>query len=154
MASITRIFDIPYYQLERNNKAICFATKRNGKWINTSTKEYIDQANAVSRALLHLGIQKNDKIAVISSTNRSEWNIMEIGILQTGAQNVPVYPTIAESDYEYILNHCEAQYCFISDESILEKINSIRHNLPHLKEIYSFDPLNSIKNWKELLEIG
>ena len=55
-----------------------------------------------------MGIQKDDKIALISSNNRTEWNIMDIGILQTGAQNVPIYPTIAEEDYEYILNHSEA----------------------------------------------
>jgi long-chain acyl-CoA synthetase len=48
-----------------------------------------------------MGIKKNDKIAVISSSNRTEWNIMDIGVLQTGAQNVPI-PTITEDDYEYI----------------------------------------------------
>jgi long-chain acyl-CoA synthetase len=63
---------------------------------------------------------KNDKIAVISSSNRTEWNIMDIGILQTGAQNVPIYPTITEDDYEYILNHSE-QYFFVSDAEILQK---------------------------------
>jgi long-chain acyl-CoA synthetase len=65
--------------------------------------------------------KKNDKIAVISSSNRTEWNIMDIGILQTGAQNVPIYPTITEDDYEYILNHSGAIYCFVSDAEILQK---------------------------------
>jgi long-chain acyl-CoA synthetase len=71
------------------------------------TQEYIEQANAVSRYIAN-GNQKNDKIAVISSSNRTEWNIMDIGVLQTGAQNVPIYPTITEDDYEYILNHSGA----------------------------------------------
>jgi long-chain acyl-CoA synthetase len=55
--------------------------------IKTSTQEYIEQANAVSSITLRMGIKKNDKIAVISSSNRTEWNIMDIGVLQTGAQN-------------------------------------------------------------------
>jgi long-chain acyl-CoA synthetase len=59
-----------------------------------------------------MGIKKNDKIAVISSSNRTEWNIMDIGVLQTGAQNVPIYPTITEDDYEYILNHSGAILLF------------------------------------------
>ncbi|MGG7037121.1 MAG: AMP-dependent synthetase/ligase, partial [Flavobacterium sp.] len=154
MVPITRIFDIPYYQLAKNNKAICFASKRNGQWEKTSTKEYINEANAISRGLIRLGVEKNDKIAVISSTNRTEWNITDIGVLQVGAQNVPIYPTISAEDYGYILNHCEAKYCFVSDEEVLQKIKSIQPNLKYLKEIYSFDKIKDVKNWAELLELG
>lgn len=106
MIPITRLFDFPYYQLEKNNIPNCLVTKYDGVWVQTSTQEYIDKSNAISRALLRLGVQKNDKIAIISSNNRTEWNIMDIGSLQTGAQTVPIYPTISEEDYEYILNHC------------------------------------------------
>ena len=154
MTSITRLFDFPYYQLEKNNIQDCLVTKYNGVWIKTSTQEYIDKANAISRALLQLGIQKNDKIAIISSSNRTEWNIMDIGALQIGAQTVPVYPTIAAEDYEYILNHSEATYCFVSDNVVLEKLKSVQHNLHLLKEIYSFDEITGCKNWKELLVLG
>lgn len=116
---IKRLFDFPYYQLEKYNLKNTFVTKYNGKWEATSTKEYIAKANAISRGLLRLGVNKNDKIAVISTTNRTEWNICDIGILQIGAQNVPIYPTISKEDYEYVLNHSEATYCFVSDESVL-----------------------------------
>ena len=154
MISITRLFDFPYYQLEKNNLSACLVTKYNGKWIETSTQEYIDKANAISRALLRLGIEKNDKIAIISSSNRTEWNVMDIGALQTGAQTVPIYPTISEEDYEYILNHSEAQYCFVSDEEVLRKVNLIKKNVPKLKEVYSFNEIVGCKNWAELLVLG
>ena len=87
-----------------------YAIKYNGEWVKTSTQEYIDKANAVSRAFIRLGVQKNDKIALISSTNRTEWNIFDIGSLQVGAQTVPIYPTIASEDYEYILNDWTSAY--------------------------------------------
>ncbi|MPT33762.1 MAG: long-chain fatty acid--CoA ligase, partial [Flavobacterium sp.] len=103
MTDVTRLFDFPYYQLEKYNLPDALVTKYNGEWIKTSTQEYLDKANALSRALLRMGIQKNDKIAIISSNNRTEWNITDIGVLQTGAQTVPVYPTISEEDYQYIL---------------------------------------------------
>ena len=154
MASITRLFDFPYHQLEKYNIPDALATKVNGEWEKTSTEEYVKKANAISRALLRLGLQKNDKIAVISSNNRSEWHIMDIGILQTGAQNVPVYPTITEEDYEYILNHSEVIYCFVSDEEVLNKVNAIKANVPKLKEVYSFNDISGCKNWNELLELG
>lgn len=154
MTSISRLFDFPYYQLENYNIPNALVTKQNGKWINTSTQEYVDKANTISRGLLRLGIQKNDKIAIISSNNRTEWHIMDIGTLQTGAQTVPIYPTISESDYEYILNHSEAMYCFVSDEEVLQKVRLIQKNVPNLKEVYSFNEIEGCKNWKEVLELG
>ena len=155
MTNITRLFDFPYYQLEKfNSISDALVTKQNGEWVKTSTQEYIDNANAISRALLRLGVNKNDKIAVISTNNRTEWNITDIGILQTGAQNVPIYPTISEDDYEYILNHSGAIYCFISDSEVLRKINLIRDKVPYLKEVYSFNSIEGCKNWSDLLELG
>jgi long-chain acyl-CoA synthetase len=154
MTNITRLFDFPYYQLEKNNIPDCLVTKYNGEWVKTSTQEYINKSNAISRALLRLGVQKNDKIAIISSSNRTEWNIMDIGSLQVGAQTVPIYPTISPEEYEYVLNHSESKYCFVSDQGVLDKLNAIKHNIPSLKEVFSFDEIMGCKNWKELLELG
>ncbi len=154
MIQITRLFDFPYYQLEKNNIPDCLVTKYNGEWIKTSTQEYIDKSNAISRAFIRLGVQKNDKIALISSTNRTEWNIFDIGSLQVGAQTVPIYPTIASEDYEYILNHSESSYCIVSDQVVYDKLIAIKNNVPTLKDIYSFDEISGCKNWKELLTLG
>ncbi|WP_395056478.1 AMP-dependent synthetase/ligase [Flavobacterium sp.] len=154
MTKITRLFDFPYYQLDKQNLLDALVTKQDGVWVKTSTQEYIDKANTISRALLRMGIQKNDKIAVISTNNRTEWNIMDIGVLQTGAQNVPIYPTISEDDYQYILNHCEAKYCFVSDVEVLRKLNLIKNNVPNLIDVFSFNDIEDCKNWKELLKLG
>lgn len=153
MTDVTRIFDIPRHQLKHYNLDKALTTKYNGEWKSISTEEYIDQANAISRGLLRLGIQPNDKIAVISSSNRTEWNVIDIGILQIGAQNTPIYPTISEEDYEYILNHSGSVMCFVSDEEVLTKVNAIKANTK-LKEVYSFDQISGTKNWKEILELG
>ena len=154
MQEVTRLFDFPYYQLKKYNLQKSLATKYDDKWEYMSTQEYVDKANVMSRALLRLGVSKNDKIAVISSTNRMEWNVMDIGILQLGAQNVPVYPTISEEDYAYVLNHSEAKYCFISCTDVFEKIKKIKDQVPSLIEIYSFDSLEGCKNWSEVLDLG
>ena len=150
---ITRIFDFPYYQLEKYNLKKALTTKYDGKWVSTSTQEYIDKANAISRGLLKLGVQPNDKIALISTTNRTEWNICDIGILQTGAQSVPIYPTISKEDYAYVLNHSEAIYCFASDRDIVEKLNQIKGDTS-VKEIFTFDDIIDEKSWKDVLEAG
>lgn len=153
MASVTRIFDFPQYQLEKFPLDRAFTSKYNGKWVSISTQNYIDQANKVSRALLRLGIQRNDKIAVISTTNRTEWNVLDIGVLQIGAQNVPIYPTISKEEYQYVIDHSEAVYCFVSDKDVLDKVNQIKHQTK-LKGVYTFNDIAGEKSWKDLLALG
>lgn len=155
MVNITRLFDFPYYQLEKfNSIPDALVTKQNGVWNKTSTEEYIAQSNTISRALIKMGIQKNDKIAIISSNNRTEWHIMDIGVLQTGAQTVPIYPTIGEEDYEYILNHSGSILCFVSDIEVYNKVKNIQANVPALKEVYSFNEIEGCENWTSLLTLG
>ena len=153
MTNVSRLFDFPIYQLEQFPLDNAFSIKKNNTWQSISTQEYIDKANAISRALIKLGVKPNDKIAVISSTNRTEWNICDIGILQIGAQNVPIYPTISLDDFEYILNHSESKYCLVSDVELADKINSVKEKTL-LKDIYTFDEIEGEKNWSELLKLG
>ena len=154
MQSITRLFDFPYFQKENYDLQKAMVTKYEGEWKALSSGEYLEQANAISRALLSLGVAANDKIALISMTNRTEWSVMDTGILQVGAQNVPIYPTISEEDYAYILNHSESTYCFVSCVEVLEKVRAVQKEVPSLKEVYSFDRIEGCKHWSELLELG
>ena len=154
MQEVTRLFDFPHYQLQNFPLDKALVTKKEGQWIATSTKEYVDKANAISRGLLRMGVKPNDKIAVISMTNRTEWNIMDIGVLQIGAQNVPIYPTISEEDYEYVLNHSEAKFCFVSCDEVLQKVLAVSGRLNKLEDVFSFDQLKNCKHWSEVLEKG
>lgn len=61
MNNIARIFDFPYYQLHKNDLQESLVTKYNGKWLKTSTNEYIKKANQVSRVLLKIGLNGNNK---------------------------------------------------------------------------------------------
>lgn len=150
----TRIFDILHLQAENFPIDNCLNDKRGGKWKALSTLEYLESVNSVSYALIKMGVKPQDKIALISTNNRSEWSIMDMAILQVGAVTVPIYPNISAKDYQYILNHSESSYCFVSDEALFEKVNSIRDTTQGMKEIYCFDKIKACKNWTELLELG
>jgi long-chain acyl-CoA synthetase len=154
MSSLKRLFDFPYYQLKQYNLEDALVTKYNGVWKSTSSKEYIEQINKISRGLLRLGVKPNDKIALISSNNRTEWNIMDIGIMHLGAQDVPIYPTISEEDYAYVLNHSESRFCFVSDKEVYDKVMAIKSEVESLKEVYTFDQIEGAKNWDEVLDLG
>ncbi|WP_299438835.1 long-chain fatty acid--CoA ligase [uncultured Aquimarina sp.] len=154
MNTITRLFDFPHYQLEKYNLDKALITKYDGEWVATSTKEYVEKANKISRGLLRLGVKPNDKVAIISTNNRTEWNIVDIGVLQIAAQDVPIYPTISQEDYEYVLNHSESVYCFVSDDEVLQKVKNIKDNVPSLKGVYSFNDLDGCDSWNKVLELG
>jgi long-chain acyl-CoA synthetase len=153
MTDISRLFDFPYYQLKKHNLDAALVSKKNGEWVETSTKEYLNKANALSRALLKLGVQKDDKIAVICTTNRTEWCIVDIAVLQLGAQTVPIYPNISSEDYQYVLSHSEASYCFVSDREVFDKVSKVKTKTK-LKDIYSFDELEDCENYSNLFEMG
>lgn len=154
MKEISRIFDLLYHQLENHPLEKALVTKQNGNWQSLSTQAYSDQVNQLSRGLLKLGVQRNDKIAVITSMNCSAWNILDMAVLQIGAQNVPIYPTSSIEAYQYILQHSEATHVFVSDENVFEKVQHAQQ-LGNLDlEIYSFSPLNTCRHWTEIFKLG
>ena len=150
----SRIFDILSFQVETHPLEKCLSDKRNGNWESISTLKYFESVNHVSAALIEMGVKPQDKIALISTTNRSEWSILDMAILQLGAISVPLYPNISSNDYKYILNHSESILCFVSDQQIYDKVFSVKSQVKELREIYSFDIIEGCKNWTELLESG
>ena len=151
---ITRLFDFAYHQQKTYNLTHAFNTKYNGKWEATSSSDFLKKGNTLSRGLLKLGVKPGDKIVIITSNNRTEWNLLDFAIAQIGAINVPIYPTISKEDYEYIFNHAEVSYCFLSDKELYKKAKYARKRCESLKEIYSFEEIKNCKNWSEIFELG
>ena len=151
---VKRIFDIPYYSKAHFEKDDFVCDKRNGKWEKISTDEYIRITNQLSRALIKYGIKKGDRIALITSTNRVEWCFFDQAALQIGAVTVPIYSSISSEDCVYNLENSGSKICIVSDEKLFDKINTIKSQLPELKDIFTFDDVKDATNWKELLESG
>jgi long-chain acyl-CoA synthetase len=151
---VRRLFDI----LERNltefplEDAIC--GKENGIWVKYSTQEYANRVNYISYGLMQLGIKKGDCIATITA-NRPEWNFLDMAIMQIGAIHVAIYPTISESEYDYILHHADIKLIFVSGWELLRKINNIIENIPTLTDrVYTFRNLRGYRHLNELVELG
>lgn len=142
-----RLFDFAYYALKNHPRPDALNTKVKGEWHSLSTQDYIDKAESLARGLIELGVQPGDKIAIISTNNRTEWNICDQAILSVGAIDVPVYPTITPEDYEFIFNDAEVKYCFLSDEDLFKKVDAIKDKVPSLKNIYSFEPIKGCDSW-------
>ncbi len=151
---VKRLFDALHHQKENYPQEVAIASMQNGEWWKLSTDELISLSNKLSHGLLKLGIQKGDKIAIVTSSNRTEWNICDQGIGQIGAINVPLYPTISTADYEYILNHAEAKICIVSDAKLYDKVKGLKERVSCLQEIYTFEEVEGAKHYNEILKLG
>jgi long-chain acyl-CoA synthetase len=150
---VTRIFDIPQYQKSHYPQPCMLSSKVDGSWTKITTDEFMQQVNQASRGLLALGFAPGDKIALISN-NRFEWNIMDMAILQIGAVDVPIYPTISEKDYSYIMNDAGVKMVVVSDDELLGKVNTIKDEVSTLQKIFTFNKIAGASHWTEILEAG
>ena len=146
----TRLCDLIHYQAANFPLEHAFGHRVDGEWKYYSTHEVVELGNKVSRGLLKLGIKKGDRIGVAVTQNRPEWTILDVGIQQIGAINVPVYATITTEDYTYIFNDSEAKYCFVGGGDLYEKVKAAQAQVPSLKEIYSFDKKEGQAFWETI----
>lgn len=153
MDTIKRVFDLLPYNQNKFNNDDALVSKVDGKWVKHSASNFIQTVDEVSRGLLKLGIQKNDKVAVMSP-NRPEWNFTDFGIMQIGAAQVPMYPTLAENDIKFILNDAEVKIIFVSEKSLFDKVNKIKVACSLNLAIYTFDKIIDLPHWTEVLELG
>jgi long-chain acyl-CoA synthetase len=150
---IKRIFDIPYYQLSHFPKKDSLCAKIDGKWVATSTQEFVDTGIKVSKALVSMGIDPKDTVSIISN-NRPEWNITDIGITMCGGICVPIYPTISSKEYEFIFNDAQVKICFVSDSDLLAKVLEVKDKVPTLKHIVSFNRIEGTEHFSDFLKRG
>ncbi|MBX2948987.1 MAG: long-chain fatty acid--CoA ligase [Crocinitomicaceae bacterium] len=148
-----RLFDLAYNQLNKFPNPNMFVTKANGKWEGVSTADFLKLAMETSRGLIALGVNPGDRIAVVSS-NRVEWNTMDIAIQQIGAIMVPIYPNISEADYKYIFNNAGVRFCVVGNEELFQKISNIKDSITTLQKTYTFDLVNNAHHWLEIAALA
>jgi long-chain acyl-CoA synthetase len=153
MDKLSRVFDLLPYNKERYDTKDILATKINGKWSKYSIDEFITTSNAISRGLLSLKIAKDDKVAIMSE-NRPEWNFCDFGIMQIGATQVPMYPTLAENDIKFILKDAEIKIIFVSSKQIYDKILNVKNESQSDVKIYTFDKIDGLPHWQEVKKLG
>lgn len=154
MITPKRLFDFAYYQLEQYPLEKMMTSKAGSSWVSISTRDFIEQMKLVSRGLIALGLAPGERVALITHASRHEWDILDNAVMQAGAVDVPIYPTMTPDDCEYILNHSEARYCFVSNDDLFLKINAIRGKCPALQAIYTFDKVEGAQHWTELFALA
>ena len=154
MKNPTRLFDFPRYQLANNPQDVMMTMPNYGNRVTYSTAQFVEEMDAVSRGLIAMGLQAEEKVALISHNNRCEWNVMDHAIMQAGAIDIPIYPTMTEEDYKYILNHSESKYCFVSNEELYTKVMAVKAECPTLEEVFTFENVSGARHWTEVAKAG
>jgi len=139
---ITRTFDLLDRYKDHFNKEDALVVKQNGKWKKYSTQQYIDYSYHLSLGLLARGLKKGDKVATISS-NRPEWNFIDMGMAMIGVVHVPLYTSLSSIEYQDILEHSDARLVFISDSKLLEKLKPVVKKVQSIEDIYTFDIIDN-----------
>lgn len=150
----SKLHDFLAIQVEKNPDHFFISNKEyiNGinNWRHYSYNEIQQLANKVSQILIDEGLQKDDKIAIISE-NRVEWNIVDFAAIQLGIIVVPMYPNISSKDYHFIFNDASIKIAFVGNFSIYQKVFPILNDTSLLNRIISFDTIEQQQRLFDLL---
>src|SRR3954453_13089058 len=113
--------------------------KRGDDWVDVSFEEFGDVVRETALGLAALGLEKGDRIAILSNT-RPEWAYACFGILTAGGVSVSIYQTNSPSEVQYVASHSESKAIFVEDAEQLAKVRECRGDLPELEHIVIFEP--------------
>ena len=120
------------YVHDENTTFLLHKVKEN--WVEISYKHVLDNADAISSYFLEMGISKGDRLALIIE-NSVDWIYYDQGLQQIGGVNVSIYPTLSETEIEYILNDSGAKTLLAGSPFLFRKILKIANNCPNLQRI-------------------
>lgn len=157
---IKRLFDIVAKRNNEEPDAVMLAAKENGGWKTYSCNDVWTTSNRLATGILSLSIstdlsapERQEKIAIVSP-NRPEWVITDIGAQLSGAILTPIYPTVSLQDMEYILKEAEVHIVFVADKELYTRFKDSFGKASSIQHIFSFDEVEGVRNWKELLPAG
>ncbi len=131
--------------------------KEGGAYRYRTYQESYDVARQFGAALVALGIEPKDRVALMS-TNRPEWALTDIGIMQAAGVNVPIYPTLLAEAAEFILNDSGSRLVVVNDQENAEKLVAAKADaLEHIVMIAGTEGHQSDKklwSWDEFLQFG
>src|SRR5262249_39525729 len=105
-----------------------------------SSRELESQVRAVAMGLRALNVRAGDCVGILSE-NRVEWTIADLGVINCGAIDAPIYATQAPKQVSYILNDAGVEVLFISNQKQYDRLREALSDCPKLRMIIGFDPI-------------
>jgi long-chain acyl-CoA synthetase len=150
---VTRTFDLIDLGCKAMPREVMFGGKQKNEWVTYSTEAVRELTDLFSCGMMSLGYVRGDHIATIAP-NKAEWNIVDHGLAQAGMVHVPVYPTIGQDEYAFILEHSEVKAVIVGNRQIYNKISQVASKIASIKAFYSFDPVDGLRTVNDIIDEG
>ena len=145
----------------RKPAQVALREKYLGIWRDITFGEYWDAAETVGHALLALGIEVGDRVA-IHCENRPEWLFADIGIQAVRATSMGLYPTNPAAEVQYLLENSGSRILIAEDQEQVDKALAVKDRLPTLERIVYLEPRGIrdhyedpiLLSWSDFLEQG
>ena len=144
-------YEFPKYCSQKYGPVTAFSYKSGSKWQSYSFADYEKTVNRLALGLLSIGVQKSEYVATIFHYNCPEWNFLDLALSKIGAVHVPIYPTISDSDYLYIINQTKPRYMFVTGQFLYNRLSELRDSLPSILQIFTIDKLPGVPVWQNIL---
>lgn len=145
------------HRKDHHKNDIALQFKEQDRWIRYNWREYYGLIEAVGAHLISVGLQRGERVALISNT-RPEWIMSDLAIMGAGGITVPIYPNNLDEDVEYILNDSQARFLILEDEDQLEKWKRIQSKCKTVERVFIFERLEEesteVVSWMEALTHG
>ncbi|MFC2169300.1 AMP-dependent synthetase/ligase [Acidobacteriota bacterium] len=142
---------------DKNRDKIAFRYKAGADWKPVTWGEHQETCQKISKSLIALGIEKDDKVNILSNT-RMEWIQVDMATVSIGATIVGIYASNLADDCAYVINHSDAVILFIENQEQLDKISQVRKDLPKLRHIIIIDGespgAEGLITWQEFIAKG
>lgn len=138
-----RLFDLLTHWVDKQPDSPFLSAKYSDSrdWRTLTFREVYDRSLRCAQFLRSLGLEKGDMIGIIAE-NCPEWNILDLGAMQIGIVDVPMYPNISDRDYTYIIRDAGIKYLFVGSQLIYDKVEKLVDQIDCLKGIYTFVPID------------
>jgi long-chain acyl-CoA synthetase len=138
-------------------KANLLNYKRAGAWHAVSARELDQKTRATAMGLYALGVRAGDRVALLAE-NSPEWTIADLGTLNCGAADVPIYATQSPRQVAYILDDAGVEVIFVSTREQYERVREALDGASRLRSIILFEPFETddrrVMSFDQLLERG
>src|SRR6476620_1282411 len=135
-AGSTTVADLLPLAARRHDARDAVLYKEGGasEWVSKTCAEVGEIVERLSLGLMALGVEKGDKVAILSNT-RPEWSYYDFAALSAGATVVPIYQTNSPDECQYVLENSDAKAVIVEDAEQLAKVREVRDRCPALEHV-------------------
>lgn len=156
----TTVPQVFHRTVDRYGARTALRYKSYGLWRDISWRQYEDRVKTVAMALIDLGLQVGQRVAIIGD-NSPQWVVADLAVQCCGGVAVGIYATSAWPQVEYVIDHCRARFFFVENEEQLDKWLMFRERTSHLEKVIVWETKGlrqfkdpQLMSFDELMELG